>query len=87
MTAELLTEYHSKLLSLTEGCTGSSESTHLKMPHCWKSCVAAHFFKIKVMIIVFLKCANDIMLLMVMEMKVQGRFWLVCSNAQSSLHQ
>ena len=24
-------------------CTGSSESTLVKMPHCWKSHVAAHF--------------------------------------------
>ena len=24
--------------------TGSSESTHVKMPHCWKSHVAAHMF-------------------------------------------
>ena len=40
------------------------------MPHLWKSRVAAHFFKNKVMIIVFLKRANDIMLLMVMEMRM-----------------
>ena len=26
------------------GCTGSSEPTLVKMPHCWKSHVAAHFF-------------------------------------------
>ena len=40
------------------------------MPHCWKSRVADHFFKNKVMIIIFLKLANDIMLLMVMEMRM-----------------
>ena len=28
-------------LSLKGGCTCSSESTHVKMPHCWKSHVAA----------------------------------------------
>ena len=27
---------------LKSGCTGSSESTHVKMPHCWKSHVTAH---------------------------------------------
>ena len=32
-----------KFLSPTEGCIGSSESTLLKLPHCWKSRVAAHF--------------------------------------------
>ena len=29
-------------LSLKQGCTGSSECTPVKMPHCWKSCVTAH---------------------------------------------
>ena len=33
----LLTEHHLEFLSLKEGCTSSSESTHAKMPHCWKS--------------------------------------------------
>ena len=37
MSVKLLTEQHLKLLSLTGACTGSSESTLVKMPHCWKS--------------------------------------------------
>ena len=37
MTVKLLTEHHLELLSLTGGCKGSSESTPVKMPHCWKS--------------------------------------------------
>ena len=32
---KLLTEHHLELLSLNEGCRGLSESTHVKMPHCW----------------------------------------------------
>ena len=36
MSVKLLTEHHLKLLSLTGGCTGSSESTLVKMPHCLK---------------------------------------------------
>ena len=32
---------HLEFLSLKGGCTGSSKSTLVKMPHCWKSCVAA----------------------------------------------
>ena len=32
---------HLEFLSLQRGCTGSSESTHVKMPHCWKSHVVA----------------------------------------------
>ena len=42
MIVELLSEYHLEFLSLTGGGIGSSESTHVKMPHCWKSHVAAH---------------------------------------------
>ena len=42
MTVELLTEHHLEFVSLKGGCTGLSESTHVKMPHCWKSLVTAH---------------------------------------------
>ena len=34
---KLLTEHHLEFRSLKGGCRGSSESTHVKMPHCWKS--------------------------------------------------
>ena len=37
MTVKLLTEHHLEFLSLKGGCTGSSESTFVNMPHCWKS--------------------------------------------------
>ena len=37
MIVKLLTEHRFEFLSLKRGCTGSSESTHVKMPHCWKS--------------------------------------------------
>ena len=37
MIVKLLTEYQLEFLSLQGGCRGSSESTHVKMPHCWKS--------------------------------------------------
>ena len=42
MTVKLLTEHHLEFLSLKGGCTGSSESTLVKIPHCWKSHVTAH---------------------------------------------
>ena len=42
MVVKLLTEHHLEFLSLKGGCTGSSESTHVKMPHCWKSHALAH---------------------------------------------
>ena len=45
MSVKLLTEHHLKFLSLKCGCTCSSESTLVKMPHCWKSHVKAHLSK------------------------------------------
>ena len=37
MTVKLLTEQHLEFLNLKGGCLGSSESTLVKMPRCWKS--------------------------------------------------
>ena len=37
MIVKLLTEHHLEFLSIKGGCTGSCESTIVKMPHCWKS--------------------------------------------------
>ena len=42
MTVKLLTEHYLEFLSLTGGGTCSSESTLVKMPHCWKSHVKAN---------------------------------------------
>ena len=42
MTLKPLTEQHLQFLSLKGGCTDSSESTLVKVPHCSKSHVAAH---------------------------------------------
>ena len=41
MIVKLLTEHNSEFLSLKGGRTGLSESTLVKMPHCWKSRVTA----------------------------------------------
>ena len=43
MIVKLLTEHHLEFLSLKGGCRGSSESTHVKIPHCWKSHATAHY--------------------------------------------
>ena len=42
MCIKLLTEHRLEFLSLKGGCRGSFESTHGKMPHCWKSHALAH---------------------------------------------
>ena len=47
MSVKLLTEHYLELLNLKAGCTGSSESTTVKIPHCWKSHVAANLIEIE----------------------------------------
>ena len=42
MTVKLLTEHNLEFLSFKGGCTDWSESTYVKMPHCWKSHATAH---------------------------------------------
>ena len=41
LSVTLLTEHNLEFLSLKGGCTGLSEYTLVKMPHCWKSHVVA----------------------------------------------
>ena len=44
MIVKLLTEHQFEFLSLKGGCTGSSESTLVKMPLCLKSHFTAHIY-------------------------------------------
>ena len=44
MSVKLLNEHHLEFLRLKGDCTGSSESTLVKMPHCWKSRHGSLFF-------------------------------------------
>ena len=48
MIVNLLTEHHLEFLSLKGGCIGSSESVHIKMPHCSKSHVAAQIKEVHI---------------------------------------
>ena len=45
MIVKLLTENHLEFLSLKGSCTGSSESTLVKMSYRWKSHAAAQLYK------------------------------------------
>ena len=56
MTLKLLTKHHLEFLRLKGGCTDSSESTLVKMQHCWKSHVRAEIL----FLISLLKHAVDI---------------------------
>ena len=48
MSVKLLTEHDLEFLSLKGDFTGSSESTLVKMPHCWKSHTTAQLNMIRV---------------------------------------
>ena len=50
MRVKLLIVHHLEFLSLKEGCTGSSESTLVKMARCWKSNVTAHMCNVTIRI-------------------------------------
>ena len=41
-----LLRHHLEFLSLKGGCRGSSDSVHVKMPHCWKSHSLADYYVI-----------------------------------------
>ena len=55
MIVKLLIEHHLEFLSIKGGCPGSSKSTHVKMPHCWKSHVLAQIIKV----IIIGRCCHD----------------------------
>ena len=46
MTVKLPTEHHLEFLNLKGECRGSSESTHVEMPHSWKSHVTAQIVRL-----------------------------------------
>ena len=53
MTIKLLTEHHLEFLSLKGGCTGLSEFTHVKTPHCCKSHVVAQLCRYIITICIY----------------------------------
>ena len=56
MSDKLLTEHHLEFLSSKGGFTGSSESTLVKIPHCWKSHDAAHLLLLQLFCVWSLFC-------------------------------
>ena len=59
MIVKLLTEHHLEFLSSIGGCRGSSESAHVKTPHCWKSHAKAHIILwLNVTVMVLLWCGQ-----------------------------
>ena len=60
MNIKLLTEHHLEFLSLTGGCTDSSESKLVIMPHCWKSHATPHMYIICEHVNIFISVYTDI---------------------------
>ena len=59
MIVKLQTKHYLELLSLKGGCRGSSESTLVKMPHCWKSHATAQIWSHIVGIAFIISTLND----------------------------
>ena len=59
MSVKLLTEHHLEFLSLKGGCTGSFESTLVKIPHCLKSYAAAHMISAYIFTVAFFFITSD----------------------------
>ena len=48
MNVKLMTEHHLEFLSLKVGCTGSYQSTLVKVPHSWKSHALAQLSRLTI---------------------------------------
>ena len=83
MTVKLLTKQHLEVLCLKGGCTGLSESTYVKMPHCWKSHAMAQmvFNSIRNQSLVF--SLSDLLAYMILN----GPSTLYCINIWASIQQ
>ena len=68
MSVKLLTEHHLGFLSLKGGCRDSSESTLVKLAHCWKSHALANldfsmYFRYKLFMALYYSFSDFIMTL------------------------
>ena len=77
MNVKLLTEHHLEFLSLKGGCTGSSESTLVKMPHCWKSHVTA-----QILVFLFRNLGMGSAPLNLGKLSVNSEHWEICFEKQ-----
>ena len=82
MIVKLLTEHHLEFLSYKGGCRGLSESTHVKIPHCWKSHALAQslFF----FVVSQLSCVLEKLILAPADLTEKLTFTLVSSLSHKS---
>ena len=83
MNIQLLAEHHLEFLSFKGGCTGSSESTLVKIPHCWKSHVTAHFIYnflgLSLYFAYLLHRKEKLTGLIEQSLKIEGSLYLACN--------
>ena len=86
MNIKLLIEHHSEFLSLKGGCTVSSASTLVKMPHCWKSHVTAHLqiFQVNSHSGELKKVSNELIKVHTGELRtsISGYLMILCERIQ-----
>ena len=80
MSVKLLTEHHLEFLSLKGGCSGSSESTLVKIPHCWKSHVTAHFSSTQSYLELVISKESDNLVIYSTVKHSSDELWLCCFN-------
>ena len=66
MSVKLLTEHDWEFISLTGGCTGSSESIDVKMPHCWELRVKVQLYQCCLNKL-FVDCLKEVRLSRILE--------------------
>ena len=86
MVVKLLTKHHLEFQSLKGGCRGSSKSTLVKMPHCWKSLALAHMhverrglwfpWLVKILIVLFNYLYFYIKLIFTQKMNKNKKYYL-----------
>ena len=88
-----MTQLHLEFVSLKGGCTGSSESTLVKMSYRWKSYVSAHYYMVVLSYFDSLKFKYDTEMCMWM-CRIQVSNWQLKSTPSlefapisSSVHQ
>ena len=78
MNFKLLTKHHLEFLILTGGCTGSSEYTLFKLPHCWKTHVATHIYFSIACLLQILMQETKVLIQKAVQKKIEEKYVHIC---------
>ena len=73
MSVKLLIEHNLEFRSLEGGCIGSTESTLVKMPHFWKSRVAAQLLLIVLALLIYFSSSMSIQAMILQKTQQTGK--------------